>query len=212
MITINEDNSISKVWRKTLATLLDSNQNADNKKYFRDSPALITLENSSHIEYDNLFPMGKKDLEIINNYIYSGENEELVVHEWTKIYHHRIFDQPNSQIEFMIKKLKEKLPTGESQISIWDKNIDQDSKISPCTQILWARIKDDTLEWHTHAHSSDAYKKIFMNISEFVSLQYYVAKKVGVKPGKYIHFIDSLHIHWKDLERVKDTVKAFKSV
>ena len=55
------------------------------------------------------------------------------------------------------------------QISIWDKSIDQTSDISPCTQILWFRKKFNKLEMHTHAHSSDAYKKLLMNIQEFVN-------------------------------------------
>ncbi|QQS18140.1 hypothetical protein IPL68_05910 [Candidatus Saccharibacteria bacterium] len=44
--------------------------------------------------------MSQTDLDIINDYIYSGENESLVTHEWTKLYHHRMFDEPNSQIEY----------------------------------------------------------------------------------------------------------------
>ncbi len=57
-----------------------------------------------------------------------------------------------------------------------------------------------------HAHSSDAYKKLVMNILEFISLQHYIAGRVGVPVGKCYHFLDSCHIHNKDLDAVKELV------
>ena len=125
--------------------------------------AVSKVQNPSIEKKPFEFPMLQVDLDTINNYIVTGQNENEVVHEWTKIYYHRIWDKPNSQIEYVINKLKnEKYPAGEVQISMWDKNIDQNSKISPCTQILWFRIKNQKLEIHVHAHSSDAYKKLLM--------------------------------------------------
>ena len=86
---------------------------------------------------------------------------------------------------------------------MWDKAIDQNQKVSPCTQIIWARIKHGKLELHVHAHSSDAYKKLLMNMLEFISLQHYIAKRVGVPVGKYFHFLDSGHLHHKDIAAIK---------
>jgi thymidylate synthase len=86
---------------------------------------------------------------------------------------------------------------------MWDKNADQRQKVSPCTQIIWARIKHGKLELHVHAHSSDVYKKLLMNILEFVSLQYYIARRVGIPVGKYYHFLDSGHLHYKDIEAIE---------
>ena len=189
-------------WRETFITLMQSDIETDTDKYFRDEPVLVEISNPALEEPDELFPMDAEDLKTINHFITTGEKEEEVIHEWTKIYYHRAFDEPNSQIEFMIRKLQEDKPIGECQISMWDKNKDQDAEISPCTQILWARIKHGKLEWHTHAHSSDAYKKLLMNIREFIALQHYVAKRLDIPVGKYYHFLDSCHIHHKDLDKV----------
>lgn len=184
-------------------SLYDNGAETGNAKYFRDEVVLIEIDNPAVEPADPRFPTKQEDLDVINKYIYTGEDEDKVVHEWTKLYYHRTFDEPNSQIEFLVSQLNPDHPAGEAQISMWDKGVDQNQKVSPCTQIVWARIKHARLELHVHAHSSDAYKKLLMNILEFISLQHYIAKRVGVPVGKYYHFLDSGHLHAKDLEAIK---------
>lgn len=188
----------NEAWRSTFASLYKNGTATGNAKYLRDEVVLIEVENPVVEPADTRFPMKQEDLDVINRFIYSGEDEDKVVHDWTKLYYHRAFDKPNSQIEFLIKTLDADNPVGEAQISMWDKNLDQGQKVSPCTQIVWARIKHGKLELHIHAHSSDVYKKLLMNILEFVSLQHYIAKRVGLPVGKYYHFLDSGHLYCKD--------------
>ncbi len=210
MIVIKAKNS-NEAWRNTFRALMDSGEDTGNDKYYRDEPVIIEITDPAPEKSDPLFPMSQEDLDVINHFITTGENEEQVVHEWTKIYYHRAFDEPNRQIEFMINKLREASPAGEAQVSMWDKNIDQNAEISPCTQILWARVKHGKLEWHTHAHSCDAYNKLLMNIQEFISLQYYVAKRLDIPVGTYYHFIDSCHIRVKNLAEVKQLLKLMSA-
>jgi thymidylate synthase len=209
MINIQADNA-NEAWLSTFQSLIENGSSTGNDKYFRDEVTLIEILNPVVVTADPRFPMEQTDLDIINKYIYSGENEDKVVHDWTKLYYHRAFDEPNSQIEFLVSKLDKDWPAGEAQISMWDKNIDQDKKVSPCTQIIWARIKDGALELHVHTNSSDAYKKLLMNILEFISLQKYIADRAGVPVGKYYHFLDSCHLHIKDkegIDKLYDSVK-----
>lgn len=201
--------SVNQAWRETFKALIDEGAETGNKKYFRDEVALIEITDPKIEPADPNFPMKQSDLDVINSYIISGKNEDKVVHEWTKTYYHRIFDEPNSQIEYIISKLKSSEPRGEAQISIWDKTVDQDSPIHPCTQIIWARVKHGKLEMHVHANSSDAYKKLLMNLLEFVALQYYIADRVGVPVGRYYHFLDSCHLHTKDCDGIENISAAF---
>ncbi len=193
----------NEAWRSTFQSLLREGSDTGNNKYYRDEVVLIEITNPSVIPADERFPMSQQNLDVINKYIYTGENESAVVHDWTKLYYHRSFDEPNSQIEFLISNLNESWPAGEAQISMWDKNIDQGQKIAPCTQIIWARIKHGKLELHVHANSSDAYKKLLMNMLEFISLQHYIAQRVGIEVGTYYHFLDSCHLHKKDQEKIE---------
>ncbi|MEO6109826.1 MAG: thymidylate synthase [Candidatus Saccharimonadales bacterium] len=190
--------SANEAWLETFTALLDQGSETGNDKYLRDEVTLIEIAEPLVLPADVRFPMSQSDLDVINRYIYTGENEENVVHDWTKLYYHRSFDEPNSQIEFLIKSLDQNNPVGEAQISMWDKSIDQGQKVSPCTQIIWARIKHGTLELHIHTNSSDAYKKLLMNMLEFISLQHYIAERVGLPVGHYYHFLDSCHLHVKD--------------
>lgn len=199
----------SQAWRSTFTSLYDNGVETGNSKYFRDEVVLIEIKNPVVEPADPRFPMNQDDLNIINRFIYTGENEAKVVHDWTKLYYHRAFDEPNSQIKFLISNLDPDRPVGEAQISMWDKNADQGQKVSPCTQIIWARIKHGKLELHIHAHSSDVYKKLLMNVLEFISLQYYIAGRVGVPVGKYYHFLDSGHLHNKDIEAIEALHKTF---
>lgn len=192
----------NQAWIDTFKALIDKGEETGNDKYLRDEVTLIEITEPRVEKADERFPMQQADLDVINKYIHTGEDEDRVTHEWTKLYYHRAFDEPNSQIEFLISKLGTDKPVGETQISMWDKNIDQDKDVSPCTQIIWARIKHGKLELHVHANSSDAYKKLLMNILEFVSLQHYIAERVGLSVGKYYHFLDSCHLHHKDKEAI----------
>ena len=209
MIHITAD-SPNNAWLSTFKALLDTGLTTGNEKYLRDEVVLIEIANPTLQDADSRFPMSQNDLDVINHYIFTGENEDKVIHEWTKLYHHRMFDEPNSQIEFLIDKLKNDLPTGETQISMWDKNIDQDQKVSPCTQIIWARIKDGRVELHVHANSSDAYKKLLMNMLEFISLHIYIADRLGLPLGKYYHFLDSCHLHHKDKAEIDALLSTIK--
>lgn len=200
----------SDAWRKTFNALYDDGAETGNDKYFRDEAVVIKLSNPVVELADPRFPMRQADLDIINRYIYTGEDEDRVVHDWTKLYYHRAFDGPNSQIEFLISKLDPEHPAGEAQVSMWDKTIDQDKQVSPCTQIIWARIKHGKLELHVHAHSSDVYKKLLMNILEFVSLQHYIADRAGVPVGNYYHFLDSGHLHVKDRQAIDELYTALR--
>ncbi len=195
--------SVNQAWLETLKALVSEGEATGNQKYFRDEVALIEIINPQVVSADSRFPMSQTDLDIINDFIVTGDNESKVAHAWTKIYRHRAFDEPHSQIEFLISRLDAANPVGETQISMWDKNIDQDQEIQPCTQIIWARIKHGTLELHVHANSSDCYKKLLMNMLEFIALQHYIAGRINLPVGRYYHFIDSCHLYQKDLDAIQ---------
>lgn len=201
--------SANEAWQATLKTIFDQGEATGNDKYYRDEVVLVEIADPKVEPADSRFPMAQVDLDIINRYIYTGENEDKVIHDWTKLYYHRSFDEPNSQVEFLIRSLNPEKPIGEAQISMWDKDLDQGQEVSPCTQIIWARIKHDKLELHVHAHSSDAYEKLLMNILEFISLQHYIAGRIGLPAGRYYHFLDSCHIHNKDLDAVQKVIAKF---
>jgi thymidylate synthase len=199
-------NSTNEAWQVALREIFMIPTESDSSRYYQDMPTIISIDSPVMEPIHPNFPMKQDDIDIINNYIVSGEQEELVVHEWTKLYHHRMFDEPYSQIEYVIKLLSQEEQRGGCQISMWEKEVDQTGSINPCTQIIWARRKGRALELHVHAHSSDAYKKLLMNIQEFVAVQHFLASRTGLSVGRYIHFIDSCHVYRDDVDAVAQVI------
>ncbi|HTE21419.1 MAG TPA: thymidylate synthase [Candidatus Limnocylindria bacterium] len=200
--------SANDAWHQTMTSLYDQGQDTGIEKYFRDEMMVIEVANPIVEPADPLFPMQQTDLDVINRYMVTGQDEDKVAHEWTKLYYHRAFDEPNSQVEFLLECLSPDQPIGEAQISMWDKAQDQHRGICPCTQIVWARIKHGKLELHVHTNSSDAYKKLLMNMLEFIALHHYLAKRAGVQVGSYYHILDSCHFYGKDKEAIERTLTA----
>lgn len=199
----------NEAWRKTLSDLIENCSETDNDFYWRDEMVVIELSEPSIEEPDKLFPMKGEDLKLINNFVRTGEGEDKVVHPWTRVYYHRIFDEPNSQIKYMIEMLKKHGYLDKTIISLWDKDIDQKFELSPCTLVLWSRIKNGRVEFHVHAHSSDAYKKLLMNLQEYMSIHEYVAEQVGLPVGGYYHILDSCHIHGSDRALAEKLIEKF---
>jgi thymidylate synthase len=210
MISIVADNG-NAAWRAALSKVYNHAEDSSSQRYIKDTPAVICINSPSVEDADPLFPMKQQDLDVINRYIVTGDDEDKVVHEWTKLYYHRMFDEPFSQIEYLIRSLASPEPKGGCQISMWDKAIDQESAISPCTQVIWGRKRNSALELHVHAHSSDAFKKLLMNIQEFIAVQHYIAKRAGLSVGRFIHFIDSCHIYRQDYGEVATVVSRISS-
>ncbi len=202
----------NEAWRITLSNLLNNGTETDNKKYFRDELVSIEILHPSLEAKDPLFPMEQKEIDTINNFIATGEHEQDINHAWTKLYFHRMFDQPNSQVEYMIKFLHDRPLEGEAIVCMWDKYQDQNTEINPCTVFVWGRVKHGKLELHVHAHSSDAYKKLLMNIQEFVAFQLYIGTRIGLPIGRYYHIVDSCHIHNEDVSKAQALAHQFTAV
>ena len=129
----------NQAWRQCLRELLQDCQDTDNTKFYRDECVLIEIKQPCIEPIPSTYPMTQAQITQINEYMRTGEHEEQVVHEWTKLYLHRIFDGPDPQIDYLLNKLGKNPPSGKTLISLWDAKIDQNADISPCVQTIWCR-------------------------------------------------------------------------
>ena len=88
--------SANEAWLKAFQHIWNEGLPTDNKKYIRDEPTLIEITDPTIEKVDKRFPMAQTEIDTINHFICTGENEAAVNHEWTKIYYHRAFDEPHS--------------------------------------------------------------------------------------------------------------------
>jgi thymidylate synthase len=199
---ISQSSSIAESWKKTGALLLKNGE--QTKQAFRDERAVIIINDVSKAEFDNNFPMSQHDIEIINEFLITGENEDEVIHDWTKIYRRRLFGIGGeiNQIESIFNYLSEQPQGKRAQASVW-RATDINAEIAPCLQMLWFQIKGNKLEMHVHMRAVDAYGKFLMNVNEFAHLQRFLADKLDLQTGKYYHFIDTLHFNYDDQKEVE---------
>jgi len=203
-----KEKTLAEAWRKSLHELHEKGIYSPESEFHRFSHAVVEVTDTNSVDiYDEHFPMSWENIEIINNYLLTGEDEEKVIHDWTKIYRQRLFAKEYNQIENVIEYLKKKPDGKRAQASIWNQEIDLYGKIGPCLQIIWLQIIDGKLEMHTHMRATDCYGKLLMNMNEFIALQNYIAKQLGVQSGSYIQFIDSLHFNMSDKESVNKLIE-----
>jgi len=135
-------------------------------------------------------------------------------------YHDRLFSyrlpsgEVVNQIEVLIEKLKKTPYTRRAQAITWQPWRDLYSQYPPCLQRLWFRVVNGELIMHVNMRSNDAFKAAFMNMYAFTELQKYVAEKLGVEVGYYLHIADSYHVYerdWKWFYKFIEQIKTGES-
>ncbi len=202
--------SPANAWRNTVLELYNTTEKKG--KQYRDDIVALEIDNTEPSDYyDDHFPMTKENIDIIDKYLVTGENEEKVVHDWTKLYRHRLVKDNYNQIQEVINYLKQKPQGLRAQMSVWKQEEDLYGSIGPCFQLAWFRVNDESkLDIHVHMRACDAYGKLLMNINEFIALQNHVAEELNVKSGRYIQFIDSCHLNTKDRTSIETLIHQLK--
>lgn len=201
MIIVKENN-VNKAWKTTLKKLYIEGYTPQDSRFYKIDTAAIEMDNPELSEPDIMFPIKKEDIDIINNYIITGNEEDKVPHEWTKLYYHRLFDNPNSQIKYMIERIKR------DRVGIacnWVKE-DQKSEIKPCMLSITASNENGKLNFQLHSRACNIYDKLLMNLQEFITVQKYIAKELNLKLGRFTMFIDYAQISKKDILEVEKIV------
>lgn len=124
------------------------------------------------------------------------------------------FKRVIDQIQYIIDKLKKAPYSRRAQAITWQPWKDIHTDHPPCLQRIWCRVIDGKLAMHVHMRSNDAMKASFMNMFAFTELQKYIAEKLGVDVGYYMHIADSYHIYesdWKWAEKFVEQIETGKS-
>lgn len=200
LITI-KSNSINESWIKLLKQVVEYGYNPDDIEFYKAERIIVEIDNPKIEVPHKYFPKTEQELDIINKYLTTGENEIEVWHEWSKIYYHRLFDKPNSQIEYIIRKLSEKVG-GKAVACTWEKEIDQDAERMPCMLTIWCQSRAGKIDLHIHGQEGDIYKKSIMNMQEFVALQKYLGELLNLEVGRFVFSLDFGYIFDKNKDEV----------
>jgi len=141
-----------------------------------------------------------------------GEAYKLRENEWKQFlnqkgefdytYHERIkaYEQIPRLIEYLINDPGNR----RSILSIWDASkdcevINQKVRV-PCSIDYHFMIRDNQLNMIYRMRSSDFYTHWLNDMFLAMKLNEYIAKKIEIKPGKLIVYIDSLHAYKRELK------------
>lgn len=70
----------------------------------------------------------------------------------------------------------------------------------PCNICSMLKVRDNRLEWSQIMRSNDVFKGLPYNFIQFTTLQEVLAGWIGIEPGAYTHYADSLHLYEVDAE------------
>ena len=112
-----------------------------------------------------------------------------------------------NQIEYIIRKLKEKPYSRRAQAITWRPLVDPFHVDPPCLQRIYMRIKDERLLMQTTWRSRDLFRAWEANVNGMIRIQKYVAEALNVEMGHYLDFSNSLHIYGNTISEVKDMLK-----
>ena len=106
----------------------------------------------------------------------------------------------NSQLDYVIEKLRRDTNTRQATISIYDgKEHSLYSKDTPCTYAIQFTVVNNKLNMCVTMRSNDLWYGFCNDQYCFARLQQMVAEETDYKLGPYFHFAHNLHLYEKDL-------------
>lgn len=116
----------------------------------------------------------------------------------------------NGQVDGIVEYLREYPLSKRAIILLWKDQYRNLSDKCSCTTSIFFRRKGDELEVHTSVRANNASFFLFLDSSFIIAVQEYVASKLGLKMGDYVHFINSLHMYKSEKELVEKTYEYLK--
>lgn len=115
------------------------------------------------------------------------------------------------QLLFVIETLKKDPCSRQASITIHDPNKDcfRDSKLletkdQPCTRTIQFMVVNGALDCTVTMRSNDLiWGTSAVNVFNFTFMQEYVANILGMRVGKYNHFVNNLHVYEDKIDLVK---------
>jgi hypothetical protein len=184
LYTLGDNSSDPDTLKEDAACLELSDVTADN--------VFVTLENGEFIykfPYKENFPNVEAHL----------IDEEL--HYWKQEF------ITSSRLDNLVNFLKE----GDKRkglLTLWEDTY-RTTKVAPSTIYLHFRVKNGELEMHTHLRANNMSFLLVMDIQIMLCIQKYISVSLGLNPGKYIHFVDSLLFFKREESSISNQYSLF---
>ena len=105
----------------------------------------------------------------------------------------------------LLKGLKEAPYTRRHIMNLWQENdFKEPHGLKPCAFMTVWSVRGEYLDMTLHQRSSDYLVAGHINKMQYVALLMMVARHVGLKAGKFTHYVDNLHIYDRHIEQAKE--------
>jgi len=150
-------------------------------------------------------------------WIVAGRCDTRFLINWSKKYEHFVGGVPQQhdaygrrlrfhfgldQLIHAAQALSANPETRQVVLQLWDASSDfpmpnglPSNANIPCNVLSMLKVREGRLEWTQILRSNDLYRGTPYNFMQFTSLQEIIAGWIGVAPGPYTHFSDSLHVY-----------------
>ena len=111
----------------------------------------------------------------------------------------------------LVHLLQKRPGTRQAYLPIWfpeDTGATEGQRV-PCTLGYHFMIRNGVLKCVYYIRSCDFYRHFRDDVFMALRLQQYVARSVGIAPGKFVMHISSLHIFAVEQQRIKDEAQSF---
>ena len=148
---------------------------------------------------------------VVNNFNYDKyfKNGQNIAKAECKYLTREIFQ--NKQVSKIIKYLRQYPDTKRAILFLWKDKYRNLEKECPCMSYAFFRKDYDKLNVNVHMRANNAYNLILIDIDTLRAVQKYIATNVGLKIGKYIHYVDSFHFYKKEKYLIEKKYKIFNN-
>ncbi len=201
---------VGDVWLRILDTILrfgykKKSQYADDQLEIVSLISVISNEDPENIDWKPYFKFSKEHFKEYLPQLMSSEIFGDVNYTYgSKL---RNFKGIN-QIDSIIDQLKEALYTRRAVAVTIDVERDLDNPHSPCLDLIQALVQDK-LYLTAYFRSNDMFSAWPENALALRTIQYEIAKKVGVPAGELIIVSNSAHIYLTNWEEAREILKKY---
>ena len=208
---LDKDYYGSNCYSKDTCVFLNLEENLLYRKN-QINPFRITDTENGYVSYELSYSSLSRKLNLSRGYtancVKKGKYKKLKLEHFGENGTLYRYELSKNQLNELLNNLKNN-PFGRRHIiNFWNwSNIDKKELVECAYATHWSvREKDDEfyLDLTLIQRSQDAIMATYINKTQYVALQMMVAKHVGYKIGKFVHFIQNYHIYDRHIDAAKE--------
>ena len=110
----------------------------------------------------------------------------------------------------LLDNLKQKPYSRRHIINMWQEKDFEKEGLKPCAFMIEVSVRDEFLDLSLTQRSNDYLMAGHINKIQYVALQMMIAKHIGLKPGKFLHKVQNLHIYDRHFDNAKKLIKRYE--